>query len=34
MDRAVFSQSCQAGVGVVIRYYDGEVIVALSKQFH
>ena len=27
MDRAVFSQSCQAGVGVVIRYYNGEVIV-------
>ena len=34
VDGAVFSQSCQAGVGVVIRDYKGEVIATLSKQIH
>ena len=34
VDGAVFSQSCQVGVGVVIRDYKGEVIAALSKHIH
>ncbi|KAL0005281.1 hypothetical protein SO802_012842 [Lithocarpus litseifolius] len=34
VDGVVFSQSCQAGVGVVIRDNEGEVIAALSKQIH
>ena len=32
MDGAVFSQSVQDGVGVVIRDHEGRVIAALSKQ--
>ena len=32
VDGVVFSQSCQAGVGVVIRDYEGEVIA--RKQIH
>ena len=34
VDGAVFSQSCQAGVGVVIWDHEREVIAALSKQIH
>ena len=34
VDGVVFSQSCQAGVGVVIRDYEGKVIAALIKQIH
>ena len=34
VDEVVSSQSCQAVVGVVIWDYEGEVIVALSKQIH
>ena len=34
VDGTVFSQSCQAGVGIVIQDYEGEVIAALSKQIH
>lgn len=34
MDGAVFSQSYQARVGVVIRNYEGEVTTTLSKQIH
>ena len=33
VDGVVFSQSFQAGVGVVIRDHVGKVITALSKQF-